>query len=425
MRTLPLLSSRNEVRTLALIGLAALAILGLLFAVNVHVIRNVGGGGEFLVLWAGLRGIYFEQTDPYSGTVASEVQHLVYDRPARYGEQPYILDVPFHLLILLSPFALIPVPDLALAAFTVLLELALLGTGILSAELAGWRRAPVAAVVFTAALVLNPYALAALAEASPTLLLGFAFVAIARSLSTARFEVAGMLIVLSTFSWEVGAPVMLFFLARSIHFGRGRVWVAGAMLLLVLLAISQLIYPGWYLPFLRAVVNNVRATYGLSMADIATHWRLPLGQQLRWVAAGLAIVLMGFEWPAVASTNPRWFAFAACVVAAATPLLGQRLELEHLAPLLFPWAVIVQSVGERWERHRPWPVLALLAVLMGLAWWFAIRTSLVAGLISGELMFLYLPVTTLLALYWMRWWAVRPPRTWADSLPRRGVGSRA
>jgi len=29
------------------------------------------------------------------------------------------------------------------------------------------------------------------------------------------------------------------------------------------------------------------------------------------------------------------------------------------------------------------------------------------------------PVLTMLGLYWMRWWAIRPPRLWADQFGAR------
>lgn len=33
---------------------------------------------------------------------------------------------------------------------------------------------------------------------------------------------------------------------------------------------------------------------------------------------------------------------------------------------------------------------------------------------TAETLYLFLPLFTLLGLYWMRWWMIRPPRTWMD-----------
>ena len=36
------------------------------------------------------------------------------------------------------------------------------------------------------------------------------------------------------------------------------------------------------------------------------------------------------------------------------------------------------------------------------------------GDMSQEIIFLFLPLFTLIGLYWIRWWAIRPPRILSD-----------
>ncbi|MBI5964482.1 MAG: hypothetical protein HY863_13475, partial [Chloroflexi bacterium] len=40
------------------------------------------------------------------------------------------------------------------------------------------------------------------------------------------------------------------------------------------------------------------------------------------------------------------------------------------------------------------------------------------GVVAQEITFLFLPLFTILGLYWIRWWAIRPPRIWTDLVPR-------
>ncbi|MBE3040695.1 MAG: hypothetical protein IMZ62_18010, partial [Chloroflexi bacterium] len=61
--------------------------------------------------------------------------------------------------------------------------------------------------------------------------------------------------------------------------------------------------------------------------------------------------------------------------------------------------------------------LVLLAIFFG--FWIITASLFLAGASAAlnDVLALVLPVLLVLGLYWMRWWAVRPPRTWSDSLP--------
>jgi len=63
----------------------------------------------------------------------------------------------------------------------------------------------------------------------------------------------------------------------------------------------------------------------------------------------------------------------------------------------------------------------LLIFFFGLPWMLFTRGAPPGiGLQDDELLFLIWPVFTVIGLYWVRWWMIRPPRTWADSFPRKG-----
>jgi hypothetical protein len=40
------------------------------------------------------------------------------------------------------------------------------------------------------------------------------------------------------------------------------------------------------------------------------------------------------------------------------------------------------------------------------------------GTTAQEIIFLFLPLSTLIGLYWIRWWAIRPPRILSDLVNR-------
>ena len=64
---------------------------------------------------------------------------LVYGHAARAGDEPYILDTPFQILVFYYPFSLLSDPQLARALYTLILELALFALAILSLRLTEWE----------------------------------------------------------------------------------------------------------------------------------------------------------------------------------------------------------------------------------------------------------------------------------------------
>jgi Zn-dependent protease with chaperone function len=81
--------------------------------------------------------------------------------------------------------------------------------------------------------------------------------------------------------------------------------------------------------------------------------------------------------------------------------------------------LIVLLVWERWTRRRQWfPPLVLLMALLA-PFWLYDRFSRGGGRLYADLLIVLPPLASIIGLYWMRWWAVRAPRTWADLLGGR------
>lgn len=371
------------------------------------------GGGDFLVHWAGARAYIFEQIDPYSANVPERVQALVYDRPARAGDEPYILDTPFHLLLLYFPLALLPDPQLARAIYTLLLELALFALAIFSLRLTDWEAPRYFAVLFFIFCVFNFYTYQAVLAASPVLLLGLLYAGILLALRAERDEVVGALMAVSMYYWEVGLPFLILVAWRCYKEGRIRVLAGFFMLSFVLLAVSFFMYANWFIPYLRAGMNNLRADFGFSVRAILIDLFPANGNLLGWVLIGALVVALIYEVSAAHDADTRRFYWAACLALAAAPLLGFRTEMEHLAVLVIPLALVFAVVYDRWHRRRVLVVLLLLVVL-ALPW-----AGIYYGFLSQQIIFLFLPLFTVVGLYWIRWWALRPPKLWADLVTQK------
>jgi hypothetical protein len=377
------------------------------------------GGGDFLTHWVGSRAFIIEQIDPYSGYVPARVQELVYENSAGTGLEPYILDTPFHILLLYFPFALLSDPQLARAIYTLILELAFFALAILSLRLTDWEVPRFLSVLFSIFCVFNFYTFQAILDASPVLLLGLIYAGILLALRTEQDELVGALMAVSLYYWEVGAPFLFLVAWRVYKEGRIRVYAGFGMLSILLLIVSFLLYPNWLIPYLRAGMNNLRADFGFTVHGIFTQILPSQGGTLAWIFIGILVIILGYEWSAAHNADFRRFYWACCLSLAASPLLGFRTEMENLAVLVIPSAFIFAVVHDRWHRiGNGLTTLLLLAVfLVPWAMYFFILPRF--GQLTEVFIFLFLPLFTLMGLYWMRWWALSPPRTWVDLASRK------
>lgn len=415
-------------RFLFLAGFALIALLVLLAFANLSLARILPDGGEFYLLRMGGRAFLFERIEPYSASVPAAVQEQVYGRTARPGEEVYILDLPFHLMPVFFPLALFPDALMARALWMALFELALLAFLLLSFRLLE-RQPPRCFAALTFLLCFSSYySWQPFLEGAPAILLGLAYVGILLALRAQRDELAGALLVLAAFQWEMGGPFLLFIVLSVFWARRWRVLGGAGMLLFVLLVVSFQLYPGWLLPFLRAAWNNLRADFGFSTREIFGHLWPGFGNTLGWTLTGILVVALGYEWERSRGANFQRFIWTAALTLASAPLLGFRSELDNLVPLLFPAILFLVTVRERWKRIGDGLAVILLTAMTGLPWLFYLGVLPALRLSTPETLYLFLPLFTLLGLYWMRWWMIRPPRTWMDhvlnNVPRSGVEPR-
>ncbi|GAB4504647.1 MAG: hypothetical protein Fur0043_16410 [Anaerolineales bacterium] len=418
----------QEWRFLFLAGMVLAALLALLAYANLSLARILPDGGEFYLLRVGGRAFLFDRIEPYSASVPAAVQEQVYGRAAQSGEEVYILDIPFHLMPVFFPLALFPDGLAARAFWMALTEAAWLAFLVLTFRLL--ERQPPRYLIALAFLLCfsSYYAWQTFLEGSPAILLGLAYVGSLLALRAQWDELAGALLALTAFQWEAGGPFLWFIFLSVFWARRWRVLGGAGMLLFVLLVVSFLSYPGWLLPFLRAAWNSLRADFGYSTRSIFGHLWPGHGNTLAWTLTGLLVIALGYEWGRSRGADFRRFVWTAALTLAATPLLGFRSELDNLAVLYFPALLFIITVRERWRRVGDILSITLLIVMTALPWSLYLGLWAAPRLSTPEMLYLFLPLFTLLGLYWMRWWILRPPRTWLDhisnNVPRSGMEAR-
>jgi hypothetical protein len=410
----------KEFRAILAVILLVLVLAAGLLAFNGWLAGQYGAGADFLAPWNGARAFLFEQAEPYSRTIAERTQAAVYGRTAQEGEFPYALDIPFPILLIFTPFAFIPDPLWARAVWMTLSEFGLLLLVTCALRLADWQPNRGFRLLLLAFSLMWFYSLMAFLDGSLSILLALALVGALIAMRDFNDEAAGFLLAITAMKWEVTLLVWLFIVIGAYFARRWRVFMGMGMTWIVLGGVAFIIYPDWVWPFLRAVTANSHADDLLRVTPVLfmERWLPEYGARLTQVVIALLLLILVIEWfSALRGKDFRRVAWAAALSLAITPLLGLSTTLANLAPLVFSFVLILPFAWERWEK-RPYLILSLITLIF-FALPFILRwPAIAARLPSDGLAFLLPPLLTILGLYWVRWYVVRPPRTWLDGVKR-------
>lgn len=402
--------------------LLALILLGLILAAGLVILNwyfasQFGAGADFLPAWNGAHAFLVENADPYGSTIAEFIQQEIYGRAARAGERPFALDVPFPLLILFFPLALIPDPAWARAVWMTLSEIGLILLAVFSLRLADWKPRLWFSVLLLAFALTWLFSASALLDGSFSILLTLALVGALLAMRGFNDELAGILLAISAMKWEVTLLPWVLLILAALTARRWRVFIGMAMTWFVLGAIAFLIYPDWFWPYARAVAANWRADDLLTPARFLEEWLPNFGANLSLLIISVLLLILVIEWfAALRGKDFRRVVWVFALAIALAPLLGFSNTFASLAPLVFSFAFILPFAWERWEK-RPYLIITIIVTLF-FVFPLGIRYSSIPTFLADGLTFLLPPMLTLLGLYWIRWYVVRPPRTWLDGVKR-------
>jgi hypothetical protein len=398
-----------------LIGLVGLILALVLIGVNIGLSRLIGGGGEFLAPWGASRGFLFEHTEPYSISVARATQDLVFGRPSTPTENPYFLTIPFLILPIYFPLALIPDPVSARGIWLFITEAALIASAFLSLRLIEFRSSLPSIILLALLSLLLYYSFDALAAGTPAGLLTLLFLGILFSLNAGQDELAGALLVFALLDWEVSLLFLLLVFWKVLSEKRSRVVLGFGMTFAVLSILSFLIYPGWLFPFVIAFLKMAGSDFTTSTFMILNRVSPDFGIRIAQGVTGLIVILLGYEWASTSSSDFRRFVWVVCLTLAATPLIGIRTGLSNLV-VLFPGLVLIfAGTMSRW-RIGSWLTALLYLIVLAVPWGLYNRFVLLHDQASWDYLFLFFPLFTIGGLYWIRWWIFRAPRTWLEQV---------
>jgi hypothetical protein len=432
--------SPQEIRIIVIL----LLLIAALLALNVYVARTAVGGEWLLMRWNAVRtflgfqidknvgvkawrvmpseptaypgeiSILRPKPDIYGGGIARPIQEDVYGREAFADEYKYILSDPFPFVLLYMPLAFLSNFPIVRALWMLVAEAALLLSVLFSYRLSEWDPPLGLNILLIAFGLFSFFSLNALLTASPAILLNLLYLGILLALRNGSDELAGALLLLSAYQWEVGG---LFFLVILIFVFSNRRWsvLSGfGMALIVLMIISFLVDPGWGLPYIRSVLSSLFQAQYLNLGAILAGWFPKIHFSLGWLVSIVLIGVVVIESIGAVQAPFRRLVWVASLALAAMPLAGLPIFPANFVVLILPFVLVISLVWERWPRGRLIAVTLLLLAFFVAPYYLYIETVLVYNPFYTELLSVLPSAMMIVALYWMRWWVVHSPRIWAD-----------
>lgn len=401
---------RAHAFSLIALSFLAISILGGLFWINLWISQQWAGGQDFAVYWASARALLEFEADPYGELASLNAQQAVHEPTPGAATPGFRLDLPLQAEMLAFPLAAIPEFETARALWMLLLECALFGTSLLCLRVLG-SKPRISAFLLPLFGVFWLQAIWPLSEGNAIIVATFFVVAGLVALQGTREEAAGVLLALGTFKFLTLGPFLLLVVVWSLFRRNWRLPVAYLLSLAILVVVSFLFFPNWLLPYLRAVIVDLRAIDVVSTGKIISSSFPAIGVRFSQILTALAAGLILWEWWSARHGGYRHMLWAACLTLSLTPLLGLPTNPQNYAILILPTSFFILLVEERWSGSGRALVLGFLIALFVGLWFIFLATAR-----PSVALFFPAPVVLTLALYWIRWWAIKPPRTWADTV---------
>jgi hypothetical protein len=407
--------SPAEIGFLLGVGVVLIALLYL----NIYIARTYQGGEWLYMRWSGARVFLFNNGEPYGSTIAERVQVLAYGREAYLNEYPYALNDPFYIVLLYVPLALFSDFTIAHGIWMLLSQVAVIGIVVLSLRFAEWQPPFWMLVLLICFGLFNAFSIITFRAASPTIFLTLIYLGMLVALQSRADELAGALLFLVAYQWEVGALFFLLVLILVVANRRWKVFVGFLMMLAILVITSILLKSNWPINYIRAVlfdwVRQTDYTMGITLSYIFPQLQFSLG---RWFFLFSGVILC-LEALRAIEGHFRHIAWVAFLALALNPLLGFAIFPANHVVLVPAVVLIVALVWERWTNIRA--LLSVLLLLLGFLFSYGLyyQSFTAPERLYSDLLKILPPILAALGLYWMRWWAIRPPRIWADEIGAR------
>jgi len=415
-------SHRSSLGAVFVIATVILILVGLTYFNHRFTAQNPGGN-DFLSRWVGTRLFFTRGWNPYSDRVTQEIQELAYGRPAAPDEDQMLFVYPLYTILVIAPYAFFGEYALARALWMTSLQAMLVALVFMGFSLSRWRPPRWLLVMVLLFALLWYHGLRPVINGNPSVVVAVLITTAFLLIRSEQDAAAGFLLALSTIKPQMVILLILFILLWAGSVKRWTlVWSFLGSLILMIVGASLLI-PGWLVQNITQVLSYPQYTLPGTPGAIFAHWLPGIGNQLGWLFTVLSASALIVEWRAALRKDFSWFYWTACLTLTLTNLIGIRTATENYVAM-FPSLLLVLAVwDERWNRIGRWLVMTSLIILFVGLWVVFLNTVQTGDQpLQDPVIFFPLPIFLWISLYWVRWWAIHPPRVILDEF-RRSLGA--
>jgi len=179
----------------------------------------------------------------------------------------------------------------------------------------------------------------------------------------------------------------------------------------IIVAATSLLIPTWLVENIRQVIEYFRLDPINTPGALIAYWLPGVGRQFGVVITVVMIAILIWEiWHALGK-DFRWFLWTACLALAVTPLIGIPTSITHYIALFPGFILVLATWDQRWGiLGRLMMYISLLFFSVGIWGWVYYGQQQGIPPELNAWVFFSFPVFMLIGLYWVRWWAIQPPR---------------
>ncbi|MFQ5942922.1 MAG: glycosyltransferase family 87 protein [Anaerolineales bacterium] len=388
---------------------AVIIVLVALTIANYRFAEELPGGNDFLARWMGARFWVQDGISPYDPQVSLATQELIYGRAAdvEAGEDVSHFVYPFPAMLFFAPFGALPY-TMARALWMTILEISLPILVLIGIAIADWKphRAVLVSLLFFS--VLWYHGMRAIIVGQFAVIEAFVIAAALLAIKRGSDPLAGVLLGLSIAKPQMAVLLIPFAFVWAGWAKRWPIIAWGGGTISVLVLISVMLLPGWPIEWMRQLVEYPTYTELGPPVQIIGDAFPSLSGLIAVVLGGGLLLYLLWEWTKAAGKSDRWFQWAAALTIVATNLAALRTATTNYVVLLPALCLIFSVLVARWGAKGDVVVLLTMVALFFGLWGLFLVT--VEGNTESPIMYLPVPVLTLLGLWWARWWAVRAVR---------------
>lgn len=373
--------------------------------INFEYTSSNPGGEDFLINWSATRGFIIDGINPYSIEASQNIQSVLSGQGIGSNSAIPKFDLPLYGMLVYTPFALIENYVFARALWMTLLEICLIAIILLSMQLTYWKINPILLTALFLFGLFGFHGIMPLLDGNLIIPVTLMALGILIAIHNKKDEAAGLLIAFTTMLPVPVGLFIVFVLVWVIGNHRGKIiaWLSATFFLLF--GFSFAIIPSWVVQFLTNIIGSYRELNpGSPGGVLISRW----GEVGNRFAIGLSIVvglIILFEWwQAIRGGQKRfiWTALLTLVLGTWSGIKTSPLDYVILYPALI---MGLELLFERWKARSTGLILVILSMLF-IGNWSIFLLTMSANFQTGVSSFLFipLPITAIVLLYWSKWW---------------------